>query len=741
MSTDVAGESTREGAAEGEIPASPEQPPAALPTAAAPRRRLRWPKLGIQSKLLMMLLATSIISCVVVGVVGYRSGREALRDKAFEELRFVRNARTEAIEREYGRLVDNLLVFTRGQTAIQAVEALHEGFHELEDTTLTADQESDLEAYYSDVFVPNLDRNLGTTSLPDVFVPTSPAQRHLQAWYTAPYDNFDDAIAVNDAGDGSDWSAAHARYHRFFQELVDRYGYEDVLLIDEEGNVVYSAYKGVDLGTNVLDGPFDGSNLRTLFEEAIESNSIDFAGTTDLERYQPSYGIPTGWAVSPIGDEATINGVLALQLSIDNINEVMTGNQAWEDDGLGETGETYLVGRDGLMRSTARLVVEDPEAYEEQAVDAGMAPDLAARAADVDVGGSILTQTVDTPQVERALRGETGEMIAEDYLGNEVLAAYAPVELGDLGWVVIAEIDASEAFEPVNDFTRRMVWATAGIIVAVTLASLLLAQIFSGPVKRLMKGVNKVAAGDLGAQVGSSSTDEFADLASAFNEMSRSLQTKQELLDHEQQEHQRLLLTIMPPTVARRYRQGEQTISEDHQDVAVVFADIVGFDDYASGLDSVTSLAELNELFRQFDEAAERVGVERVRTSRSGYLASCGLVMPRVDNALRALDFTREMDAIVQRYNTAHGTSLSLRAGVDAGKVTSGLVGRSSVLYDMWGEAVNLAFRVQGVVAQPGVFVTQRVYDRLRDAMTFEPAGTIDTSSGPQQVWRLGPSS
>ena len=111
-----------------------------------------------------------------------------------------------------------------------------------------------------------------------------------------------------------------------------------------------------------------------------------------------------------------------------------------------------------------------------------------------------------------------------------------------------------------------------------------------------------------------SSTDEFADLAAAFNDMSRSLQTKQELLEHEQQEHQRLLLTIMPPPVAKRYRQGEQTISEDHQDVAVVFADIVGFDDYASGLDSATSLAELNELFRQFDEAAERVGVERVRT-------------------------------------------------------------------------------------------------------------------------------
>jgi class 3 adenylate cyclase len=740
VATDVAGEPAMDGAAaaEGAPPRPQELPTEATGAAAAPRRRrLRWPKLGIQSKLLIMLLATSIISCVVVGIVGYRSGRDALREKAFEQLTFVRNSRARGITREYNRLVSNLLVFTKGQTAIQAVEAYHEGFHELEDSTLTAEKESDLDAYYSDVFVPGLDRNLGTTSLPDVFIPTSPAQRYLQAWYTAPYDNFDDAIAVTDAGDGSAWSEAHTQYHRFFQELVSRYGYEDVMLIDEEGNVVYSAYKGVDLGTNVLDGPYDGTNLRTSFEQAIESNSVDFVSISDLERYQPSYGIPTGWAVSPIGDEGEIFGVIALQLSIANINAVMTGNEDWVDDGLGDTGETYLVGQDGLMRSTSRLVVEAPEAYESEAIEGGTPPEVAARAARV--GGTILIQPVETPQVERAQRGDTGELIADDYLGNEVLAAYTPVELGDLGWVVIAEIDTSEAFEPVNDFTRRLVLATAGIIVAVALASLLLAQIFSRPVKRLMVGVRKVAAGDLGAQVATSSTDEFADLAGAFNEMSRSLQTKQELLEHEQQEHQRLLLTIMPPTVAKRYREGEQTISEDHQDVAVVFADIVGFDDYASGLDSATSLAELNELFRQFDEAAERVGVERVRTSRSGYLASCGLLMPRVDNALRALDFTREMDSIVQRYNSTRGTSLWLRAGIDAGKVTSGLVGRSSMLYDLWGDAVNLAFRVQGAIAQPGVFVTQRVYDRLRDAATFEPAGTIDTSSGSQQVWRLVP--
>ncbi len=592
-----------------------------------------------------------------------------------------------------------------------------------------------MQAYYDEVFVPNLNEAQSQDALAPAFYPTNPAQRYLQAHYTAPHDDFDEALAVQNAGDGSAWSASHEEFHPFFSDLVTRFSYEDALLIDDEGNVVYTAYKGVDLGTNLADGPFDRTNLAAAVEEVLESNSVDLVVITDLERYQPSYGIPTAWAVSLIGGDNEVSGVLALQLSMDSINRIMTGNQDWVDDGLGETGETYLVGRDLQMRSTSRLVIEDPESYERQAVEAGLAPDLAARAAEV--GGTILIQTVDTPQVARALRGETGELIADDYLGNEVLAAYTPLELGDLGWVVIAETDASEAFAPVDDFTRRIVLATAGIIVAVALASLLLAQIFSRPVKRLVTGVNRVAAGDLGAQVESSSTDEFADLAVAFNDMSRSLQTKQELLEAEQAEHQRLLLTMMPEAVAQRYRQGEQTIAQDHQDVAVVFADIVGFDDYAGGMDSASSLAELNEIVRQFDDAAEQIGVERVRTLRNGYLASCGLVLPRVDNALRALDFTREMDAIVRRFNSRQGTSLSLRAGVDAGRVTSGLVGRSSVLYDMWGDAVNLAFRVQGAVSQPGIVVSQRVYERLRDSTTFEAAGTVDTSTGTEQVWRL----
>jgi len=129
------------------------------------------------------------------------------------------------------------------------------GFDALESGTITPAQDAALDAYYSDVFVKGLDVNTGNVSDPQGFIPTSPAEKYLQAHYTAPFTNFDEAIKLDDAGDGSAWSAAHATYHDYFREPVERFHYEDALLLDTDGNVVYSAFSGADLGTNVEAGP------------------------------------------------------------------------------------------------------------------------------------------------------------------------------------------------------------------------------------------------------------------------------------------------------------------------------------------------------------------------------------------------------------------------------------------------------------------------------------------------------
>lgn len=126
-----------------------------------------------------------------------------------------------------------------------------------------------------------------------------------------------------------------------------------------------------------------------------------------------------------------------------------------------------------------------------------------------------------------------------------------------------------------------------------------------------------------------------------------------------------------------------------------------------------------------------------MRTTRSGYLASCGLTIPRVDNARRTVDLAVELQRILERFGAQLGATLNLRAGIDTGTVTSGLVGRAHMVYDLWGDAVSLAFRLQGETAEPGIFLTQRVVDKLPGSQSLASVGTLQTGTGEQQVWRI----
>ena len=168
-----------------------------------------------------------------------------------------------------------------------------------------------------------------------------------------------------------------------------------------------------------------------------------------------------------------------------------------------------------------------------------------------------------------------------------------------------------------------------------------------------------------------------------------------------------------------------------------MFGDIVGFEAFSRNMESEKALELLNEILRSFDEAADRFGIERVRTTRSGYLASCGLSIPRVDNARRTVDFAIELQRILERFGGKHGTALNLRAGIDTGTVTSGLIGRSSLAYDMWGTTVDLANSMQSGSSQPGIYVTSRVHDAMSSTRDFTAADAVEIAGRSEPVWRL----
>jgi class 3 adenylate cyclase len=709
-------------------------------TAKRSRRRL-MSRVSIQSKLLVMLLLTSILSAAIVGAIGYQSGRNSLRTSVFDRLTEIRQSQSRQLQAGISDLKNSLVVYSRGSTATQAIEAFTAGFDQLQTATIDPAQQQSLVDYYAKRFAKDEKAQTGDDVNVNALLPVSPAQRYLQSYYTVPFGDYDKptadwdaAIKFDDARDGSQWSAANARFNDYFREIVTRFEFEDALLLDTRGNVVYSAYKGVDLGTNVMDGPYKGSALGDAYQAAMDSNQVDYVGLTDFGDYQPA-DEPTAWFVSPVGPQGRVDGVLALQFPISKINTLMTMDGRWQESGMGATGETFIVGPDDLMRSNSRLFLEDPEAYRRDVIAAGTPPDVADSA--IRQHGTTLVQPVATDATKLAQQGQRGTLIADDYLGHETLQAYAPADIPGLRWSVIAKIDTSEAFAPVSSFTRKLVLSTVAIIFVVCIAAMLLARLFVRPIRRLESGAQQISSGDYGVTIPVASRDEFGDLTVAFNGMSRNLAIKDDLLNEQRRENDRIMLSLMPEQVVARYRDGEETISQDHQDVTVIFADILGLDELSADLTSEESLAIVNRLVRQFDAAAESLGVERVRTLRNGYLASCGLNVPRIDNVRRTVDFATEMHRIVDRFNGETGYGLRLRAGIDTGTVSSGLVGRSSLAYDMWGAAVDLAFSVQSGSQQPGVYVTSNVYDAMRDSRQFTAAGEITVAGESQPVWRL----
>jgi class 3 adenylate cyclase len=697
-------------------------------------RRRVLSRISIQSKLLVMLLVTSILSAAVVGAIGYQSGRSSLRASVFDGLTEIRASQSRQLEAQFAELKNSLVIYTRGSTATGAIAAFTAAFDELDNTTISPAQWQSIVDYYNNQFEKSEQVQTGDRLDVDALLPTSNAQKYLQAYYTAPFNDWDKAIRFDDARDGSAWSAANARFNDFFREIVLRFEFEDALLLDTRGNVVYSAYKGVDLGTNILTGPYREGGLAEAYQKALASNVIDYVGVTDFADYQPA-DEPTAWLVSPVGPQNRVEGVLALQFPISTINRLMTADKQWEAAGMGKTGETFLVGPDDLMRSDSRLFLENPEDFKREVVDAGTPPDVADES--IRQHGTTLVQPVASEATRQAQRGQSGTIVEADYLGQETLQAYAPINMPGLHWSIIAKIDTAEAFAPVATFTRTLVLSTAVIIFVVCIAAMLLARLFVRPIRRLEAGAQQISAGDYHVTLPVRSRDEFGDLTVAFNDMSRNLAIKDELLTEQRRENDRLLLSLMPEPVVARYRDGEETIAQDHQDVTVIFADIVGLDELSTDLSSDELLAIVNKLTRQFDAAAGNLGVEQVRTLHNGYLASCGLSVPRLDNVRRTVDFAIEMQQIINRFNGETGHDLKLRAGIDTGTVTSGLVGRSTLAYDMWGSAVNLANQVQSGSPQPGVYVTSAVYEVMRDSRQFTSVGAITVDGEEQPIWRL----
>ena len=694
---------------------------------------------SLRSQLMLMLLSVSAVAMIAIAYLGYHSGEVNLTTRIFNQLTSVRASKVYQIQAYFESLRDQTQALSEDLMVVNAMKAFKSSYRELEGKKIPEPWLTSIDGYYQESYLPRLAQLNEGQPIANLYEPNTVPSQYLQYHYIANNSNpVGSKQKLNDPGDGSSYSAYHSKYHPVLEKYHDRFGYYDLFLIDpENGAIVYSIFKEVDYATSLKTGPYRNSNLAAAVDAAIEAKGKGYVKIVDFDHYKPSYGAPAAFIAAPIFDGDEFVGVLALQFPVDDINRVMTGNKNWVKDGLGQSGETYLVGSDHKMRSVSRFLVEDPKGYVELLkslnVDDETIEDIKR------YGTSIIEQEVNTEATNEALARREGTKIVDDYRGIKVLSSYSPLSVKGLDWAVLSEMDLDEAYAPVNEFKRIiLVWGSL-IIMLITAASLLLSSVFIRPVKRLISSTKDIGKGELNNLAALETTGEFGELARALNGMVDGLQAHTRLVEQESKDRQNLVLNMLPATVANRLLKGEESIADQVENVSILFTDVIGFSELARSMSAAQMVRSLNDLVRRFDSVTDQYGIEKIKTSGDNYIAACGLSVTRLDHMSRMVDFALELQSQIKRFNYDHGCDLDVVSSIHAGDVIAGIVGRKKVIYDVWGETVTVANRIlaQSSGTRGTILVSEPVHEFLRDLYGFEKVEPRTPSERLIPVWRL----
>jgi class 3 adenylate cyclase len=696
---------------------------------------VRW---GLAAKLFAILLVLAAGAVLVTSMLGYIQARDALEEAIYNQLTNARKSKARQIEVYFRTIRNELSQLATSKMTIDAALEFRVGFDELERSDVPFDIRRKVGDWYAADYLPEMRRTLGKELNINEYLPKGPAVYYLQYHYivTNPHPK-EQRKLVDEPGDGSSYSRQHALYHPLLRSAATRFGFYDLMLADtRSGRLIYTVSKEVDFATSLRIGPFRHSNVSAVVARCSAAADASAVCFEDFAPYAPSRGAPTAFMTAPVMDQGVVIAVLVAQLSIEEIDNVVTGDRQWRQDGFGATGEAYLVGSDRFVRSGPRAFYENPDQYFVGLKKGGESDE------NIDAirryGTPVLHQRVLTQAARAALAGVegTGEIVG--YRGIPTLASWGPLAIPGTKWALIAKIDTSEAFAPIYRLERQLMIVGGIALLVVILTGAWLSRALLGPLHELTAGVRRFASGDYGASVPVRTRDEIGTLCTAFNGMVEELRDKNVVIENKNRENEELLLNVLPAPIANRLRGGEQGIADGFAEVTVAFADIVGFTAMSSDMPPANVVTLLNGLFSRFDEAARELGIEKIKTVGDAYMAVCGLPVPVANHAERMVRMAIRMVHITREHAMEHHVAMKIRVGINSGPVVAGVIGKSKYIYDLWGDTVNLASRMESGGLPDMIQVTRSVYEKLKDEVVFEPRGTIGVKGkGSVEAWLL----
>ncbi|MFM8375090.1 MAG: HAMP domain-containing protein, partial [Phenylobacterium sp.] len=563
--------------------------------------------ISLQTRLIAFILLLLLVSVGVVAGLGYASARASLKTAALAQLEGVQTSRV--------KLVSTLLQASRNEVLALSAQPeigrmsaeLRADYRALGDAPPDAATRAAVTAFYVREFAPALSRGIDSTVAPASLLPSSPAGWRAQAAYVAtgprPY-NGSQPLAVG--SDATAYGRAVAETHARLGEIIGRFGFENILLVDPDTlEVFYSHQTNAALGTSLESGPYAASGLAAVVRDLRRSQNVDDYRMADFEFYRPALGKPRAFIATPVFHENRLVAIMALRLPTDRIEEALS------NDGLGRTGEVFLIGPDGKLRTESRFQQEDPKAFVARLRHSSLTTHTVDRIERLGTAVLLAPQAGEASRA--ALTGRSGVGEGVDYRGEKVFTAYGPVDLDSLRWAVIAQVEQKEALAPVRSYAAQALGAAVGLALLGSLVAIAFAGRIARPISALAAAAERIGRGDSDAEVTPPRDPELRVLGESLNRMVASLRRQKAEAQAQAQESEKLLESLLPASGAAQMREGGHDTPRSFADVTVAFVNLFGLDALAQNLGDEASLSLLSDMVAAFDEAAESLGVEKVR--------------------------------------------------------------------------------------------------------------------------------
>lgn len=454
-----------------------------------------------RAKLQAVFVALGLAAIALTGWEASAGATAALEAATYDRLTAIRQTRVRQVERYFADLGAHVQALAADESVLEALEAFDAAWRGT--AGATAAEEQVLRAHYGGLGAEAqrwFPRDRRTLALQHRFVAANPHPLGHK-------DRLLDAPGV--------YGRAHARFHPTFHRYQTAFGFYDIFLIDAVSlRVLYTVFKEVDFGVALGEAPYAESALADVVRRALALTEETFL-LRDYEPYVPSHGDPAAFVAAPVWRAGAKVGVLVMQVSIREVNRVLTSDQRWQEEGLGRTGQAYAVGPDHLLRSDMRLRLEDPERYYAE-LRRGGTP-AAVLDAIREHGTAIL-------RLRAPRQTSVGTEPGVDARGVRVLRSHAPLQVPGLDWALMAEIEEDEALAPVRALRWRIFGIGAIIAAAFFVAAAWLARSVTGPVRALADGAARLGGRDFSARLPVASRDEIGQLAASFNRMAENLE-------------------------------------------------------------------------------------------------------------------------------------------------------------------------------------------------------------------------